>query len=98
MNNDKKIRTVYHLHLNVENQDFYYGSMSAMYHHLDGVKDALKITSAKDRLGISLQSLTNFFNKCKKDNRENLYMNAACTIRKALLITNVIAKDEASSE
>lgn len=68
-------RTVYHLHLNQEDKDEYYGSMSAMYRHHD-----------RD-LGIAITSLTNYFNKCRKEGRENFYNNALCSIRKAPLVT-----------
>jgi hypothetical protein len=72
-------KSVYHLHLKAENKDEYYGSMAAMYKYHN-----------KKELGITIASLTNFYNKCKKESIDYVYTNALCSIRKAPLITNTL--------
>lgn len=82
MTNEKKKRSVYHLHLYENNVDEYYGSLSALYSSHD-----------REELGITIASITNFFNRCKKDGVDYLYINKMCSIRKAELITRTDNKN-----
>lgn len=67
----KENRSIIHIYLKGENENHYFGSMSAMYDNLDISK-----------IGIAYQSLRNFYHSKKT----NVFENSFCIIRKSELI------------